>query len=265
MERVALVIGGSSGIGLATAEILAENGYIVYNGSRRVCPCLNVKSEFLDVADSDSIAAFIQKILDRHNSIDILVYNSGFSMASPIEKVKSSDYRYLYDVNFFGAIEAIKAVTPVMKKNGCGRIILISSIGSVFPIAYDPYYCASKASLDTLAKTLHPELSSYNIRITSLLVGGTRTAFSYKRKVEEEGRCDKRMNNSVKVLCRIEQKGMTAKAVARKVFRLSQRFSPPIITAPGFKNKLIMFAVKFMPRKLISFICGRIFYKNIIN
>lgn len=257
MKKIALIIGGSSGIGLAVAEKLVENNYKVYNGSRRKCPLPTVQNFFIDVANTTVIKDTIIEILSKENKIDLLVYSAGFSMASPVETVLTTDYNYLFKVNVFGAIESIKAVVPIMKKQYYGHIILISSIASTIPIIYDPYYCASKASLNMLAKTLHAELKQYNIRITSVLPGGTKTAFSYKRKVQTIN--NKPLNNSVKVLCKLEQKGMEANTVANSIYKITTMSNPPIITSNGLTNKLTVLFDKIVGHKIISKLSAKIF------
>lgn len=260
MKKIALIIGGSSGIGLAVAKKLLKNDYIVYNGSRNICPETAVNSIFLDVNQPNAIKDAVDKIVETHNQVDLLVYSAGYSMAAPIEYVKSEDYRYLYDVNLFGAIEAVKAVVPFMRENGVGQIIFISSLGSTIPIAFDPYYSSSKAALDMLCLTLRLELQKYNIRLTSLLPGGTKTAFSYKRNIytnNEPYEID--LQSAVNVLYEMEQKGMEAEAVAKTIFRVIKRKNPPPIIAAGLVNKLFLLTERLLPRKVFLWVVGVVF------
>ena len=90
--------------------------------------------------------------MENEKRLDIVVNCAGFSMAAPVEYVKSEDYRYLFDVNFFGAIELIKAVVPNMKPRGRQDYPHKLPLGGVTLIPYDPYYSASKAALNILAQ-----------------------------------------------------------------------------------------------------------------
>ena len=111
-----------------------------------------------------------------------LVYCAGFSMAAPIEYADEKDYHYLFDVNYFGAVRAVQCAVPFMKERG-GRIVLVSSMGGLFPVAFDSFYSSSKAAVDMLVKSAALELEPYGIRVCSVQPGGTSTAFTFKRKI----------------------------------------------------------------------------------
>ena len=132
MKKVALIIGGSSGIGFELVKILLKNQYIVYNASRNDCILKDVINITYDVFNDTIIT---DKIKER--KIDLVVYASGFSMASPIETVEIEDLRYLFEVNYFGIIKVLKQIIPIMKNNDGGNIILFSSIASFLNIPYE--------------------------------------------------------------------------------------------------------------------------------
>jgi len=252
MKKTAFIVGASSGIGLAVAEKLTKN-YNVYCGARRECPNKNVKSITLDASEKDSLKNAVDKIIEETGRIDVFIYSAGFSMAAPTEKVLSEDYRYLFDVNFFGALEGVKHVIPHMR-NGGGRIILISSLGGVLPIAYDPFYSASKAALNIVAKELYLELKPYDISVTSFMPGGTATDFTSKRKVynrEQSGIYYGEQTRAVTALAETEQTGMPAEEVADEIIKILNRKYPPAVAAAGFINTLFYLAEKFLPDKLV--------------
>ena len=120
-KRVIFIIGASSGIGLATASKLCDEGNIVYCGARTPCPDERVTSIELDSTDSDTIVKAVGKIVEENRRIEQLVYSAGFSMASPVEFADEKDYRYLFDVNVFGALAAAQAVLPHMRKQNYGN------------------------------------------------------------------------------------------------------------------------------------------------
>ncbi|HOB63795.1 MAG: SDR family NAD(P)-dependent oxidoreductase [Clostridiales bacterium] len=252
MNRVVMIVGASSGIGLAAAKKFIESGDIVYNCSRRKSPLEGIKNLTLDIVNTPDIRQRVEEIMENEKRLDIVVNCAGFSMAAPVEYVKSEDYRYLFDVNFFGAIELIKAVVPNMRPAG-GKIILISSLGGVTPIPYDPYYSASKAALNILAEALSFELEKQNIYITSVMPGGTKTDFSFKRKIykeEEVKQYEDDFRNAVSSLQHIEQKGMPAEAVADTILYVADLPNPPLIVASGIKNKINNGLYKILPRKV---------------
>lgn len=98
-----------------------------------------------DAAREGELRRAILDIGTECGNLDLLVYSAGFSMAAPIEYAAAGDYRYLFEVNYFGAVEAMKAALPFLKKRG-GRMILIGSMGGVLPVPFDAFYFSSKAS-----------------------------------------------------------------------------------------------------------------------
>lgn len=99
-----------------------------------------------DAAREGELRRAILDIGTECGNLDLLVYSAGFSMAAPIEYAAAGDYRYLFEVNYFGAVEAMKAALPFLKKRG-GRMILIGSMGGELPVPFDAFYSSSKAAL----------------------------------------------------------------------------------------------------------------------
>lgn len=256
MKKVALIVGGSSGIGLAVARLLLQKGYTVFNASRGVCPEEKVFSIETDVSDKGAVSNAV-KTASTEGKLDVIVYSAGYSMACPIEIVDERSYRYLFEVNFFAVIETIKAALPAM--NG-GKIIAISSVASSIPILYDPYYCASKAALEMFFYTVQPEFDKRNIKLCVVCPGGTATPFSYSREICSDGGDE--MHKAAHRLFEIEQGGMSADAVAKTIVRMCEKDNPPQIVATGAANKLAMAAARVLPKKLLLKIVKKVFIKT---
>ena len=156
-RRTAVIVGASSGIGRETALKLSARGFRVFNVSRTQFKGERVRSITADAAQEGELSKAIHGIGEECDGIDLLVYSAGFSMAAPLEYAKSGDYRYLFEVNYFGAIEALRAATPYLKKRN-GRAVLVGSIGGDMPIPYDSFYSSSKAALTMLAREADVEL-----------------------------------------------------------------------------------------------------------
>mgnify|MGYP003753277269 CR=1 FL=1 len=251
-----MIAGASSGIGLALAEILLNKGYRVFNISRRICPLSKVESYIADASKSDEFQLALDKALSSVRKLDIFVYSAGHSMSAPLECVKEQDYRYLFEVNFFAALKCMQKVYGIMKKQGGGKIMAISSQASFIPIPYDPYYCASKAAFDMLCLTLRPEFERYGVKIISARLGGVRTVFSYKRNVYRQSNS---AHHAAYALYKIEQKGMKTKTAAKKMFSLLKRKNPPAVVTIGTLNKISAFLIKFMPKAALCGIVKKIF------
>lgn len=265
-KKIVFIIGASSGIGLATAKKLSSMGHTVYCGARTACPDPNIKSFILDVANRATVTDAIQKIYEENGRIDWFVYSAGFSMAAPIEHAKETDYRYLYEVNFFGAMASLQAILPIMREKNYGRIALIGSMGGIIPIAYDAFYSSSKSALEMLSKNLNLEVKSYNIRCTAVLPGGTVTRFTYKRKVYPEkkvGIYADDLHNAVISLADTELSGMSPESVANSIIRNLNKTNPPTFVSCGMINKMFFLAKKFFPDRLIQSIVAKKFKLHI--
>lgn len=250
-KKTAIVVGGSSGIGFETCRRLANRGWNVVNVSRTPCKNAKVTNIQADAANGAEFAAAIKKAAGK-NGISLLIYSAGFSMAAPIEYAKEEDYKYLFEVNFFGALRAIQLVIPHMKSNG-GRIILIGSLGGALPISFDSFYSSSKAALEMLCRAAYSELKPYNIKVTGVLPGGTATGFTFKRKVytdKETGSYTPSVNKAVAALANMEQSGMSASAVAEIICNLTTVDNPPVIKICGAKNTMYRLFSRIMPEKM---------------
>ena len=256
----AVVIGGSSGIGYETCVRLVNRGWAVTNISRTPCNNAKVNNVCADVASGSDAYDAISSAADRHG-LTALVYCAGYSMAAPIEYAKESDYKYLFEVNFFGALKAIQTSVQHMKKRG-GKIVLVGSLGGDVPILYDCFYSCSKAALEMLAREANAELNSYGISVTAVLPGGTATNFTYKRKIysEDENKIyAKSVNKAVAALANMEQSGMKPARVAEDIYKILISDKPPIIRTCGMKNNIMRFATRVMPEKLTLYLDERMF------
>lgn len=249
VKKTVLIIGASSGIGYETALKLIGRNYNVVNISRTPCPLERVKNYAADVTVGTTLEKAIKSVAEKTDRLCALVYCAGFSMAAPLEYADPKDYRYLFEVNYFGALRAMQAVVPYMKKRG-GKIVLISSMAGLFPVAFDGFYSSSKAALDMLAKSADIELSPFNIRVTSVQPGGTSTSFTFKRKIySEEDNKDysSRVNKATAALANMEQGGLNAGEVAKLVADVIAMKKPPCEIQCGKKNKFYAFAGRILP------------------
>lgn len=260
-RKTAILVGASSGIGRETALKLAAKGWMVFNLSRTPFKGDRVRTITADAAQEGELAKAIASAGEEAQSVDLLVYSAGFSMAAPVEHAKSGDYRYLFEVNYFGAIEAIRAAAPYLKKRG-GRIILVGSLGGEMPIPYDSFYSSSKAALEMLARECDMELRNQGIRVCALLPGGTATDFTYSRRVygEEDS---KQYSVSVKkasaALANMEQGGMNPSLVAASVLKLAEKKNPPPVSSAGNRNGVLRYLNKMLPERFTDWMMRKKF------
>ena len=259
-KKTAVVVGGSSGIGYETCLRLSNRGWNVVNISRTPCKVTKVTNITADVADAKAFDGAIKKAAAK-GEISALIYSAGFSMAAPIEFAKEEDYKYLFEVNFFGALRAMQSAIPFMKKKG-GRIILVGSLAGDLPISFDSFYSSSKAALEMLCRAAYTELKPYKIQVTGVLPGGTATGFTFKRKVyggEESGNYSPSVNKAVAALANMEQSGMPPMEVAEIICNLLISDKPPVIKICGAKNTVYRLFSRIMPEKFTLNLNGRMY------
>lgn len=180
-SKIALVTGASSGIGLATAERLAQAGYKVYGTSRRG-GAANSERSFemlpLDVTQDASVNAAVQQLLQREGRIDLLVNNAGFGLApAGAEESSLEQARSLFDTNFFGIVRMTRAVVPQMRQQGAGRIINIGSVLGFLPMPYMALYSATKHAVAGYSESLDHELRTQGIRVSVVAPAYINTPF----------------------------------------------------------------------------------------
>ncbi len=250
--KTAVIIGASSGIGRESALMLASRGYRVVNISRTPCKGEKVKSISADAAQEGELKRAISDAAEN-GGIDLLIYSAGFSMSAPLEHARSGDYRYLFEVNYFGAIEAIKAALPYLKKKG-GRVVLVGSLGGDIPIPYDGFYSASKAALVMLAREANMELKGRGVRVSALLPGGTATDFTYNRMIYRDEATDYEGNvkKASAALANMEQGGMSVSLVAGAIVKLAERKNPPPVMSVGAKNGMVRFINRLLPSQFVD-------------
>ncbi|MES2121457.1 MAG: SDR family NAD(P)-dependent oxidoreductase [Chlamydiota bacterium] len=188
---VVLITGASRGIGLATAELLAQNGYRVYATIRGNAPLSSHPHMHfipLDVTKRASIQRAVEEILAQEGRIDILINNAGYALGGPVECLSIDEIQEEMDVNFYGVIRMCQEVLPHMRAQKKGHIINISSEQGVYGQPYGSAYTASKAALESLSEALSIEVLPWNIPVSIVEPGHVETDFTIKtgsRALEE--------------------------------------------------------------------------------
>lgn len=251
MSKVIVIIGASSGIGKTTLVKLMSEDYKVYNLSRSKIENLDTNI-YCDVSKTNTIKYAIEQVLEKESKIDALIYCASYSMASTIEEVLEEDYRYLYEVILFGYIETIKSVTPYFKENNGGKFIFLSSMASLIPIPYDPYYSSAKASVEMFNNTMNLELNKNQIFLTNLIFGGVKTNFTYKRKVYDLEEKTNDFYNSVNKLAQIEQTGKDSDDIANAILKILSSKKPPLNYVVGLKDKVTYKLSRIIAPKFVN-------------
>ena len=177
---VALVTGGSSGIGEATARKLAAGGFTVYAAARRVQRMqplteLGIRPLAMDITDDASIQAGVANIIDEQSRIDVLVNNAGYGSYGALEDVPMDEARAQMEVNVFGAARLTQLVLPHMRAQRSGTIVNVTSMGGKIYTPLGAWYHATKFALEAISDCLRMEVKPFGINVVVIEPGGIRT------------------------------------------------------------------------------------------
>jgi NAD(P)-dependent dehydrogenase (short-subunit alcohol dehydrogenase family) len=183
MAQTVLITGASSGIGRATAEVFARQGWNVSASARNpVDESIwgrpgNTISPRLDVTDEASIASAIAATLERFGAIDVVVNNAGYGLFGPVEGTTAEQWEAVFRTNVFGTANVIRQVLPHMRRRRSGVIINVSSVAGRVAIPYLAPYNATKFALEGLSESLRFELEAHNIRVKLIEPGTFKSNF----------------------------------------------------------------------------------------
>ncbi|HEV7732462.1 MAG TPA: SDR family NAD(P)-dependent oxidoreductase [Candidatus Binatia bacterium] len=179
MSRTVLVTGASSGIGAATATLLAAEGFRVWGTSRRPPPAPGpVRWLAMDVRDEASVADGVRTIVAEDGAIDALVCNAGIGIFGSVEETGLDRARAQFETNVFGTLVPVRAVLPSMRARGQGRIVIVGSLAGRATIPFQVHYSATKAAVDALAVGLRLELATTGVEVALIEPGDIKTAFN---------------------------------------------------------------------------------------
>ena len=259
---VAVITGGSSGIGLNAARALRDRGLNVYELSRRAENAEpGVTHLQADVTDETQVNAAVAEILRREGRIDILINNAGFGISGAIEFTPPQEARRQFDVNFFGMVNMNRAVLPVMRQQGSGRIVNMSSVAAPIAIPFQAYYSAAKAAVNSYTMALANELRPYGVTVCAVQPGDIHTGFTAARRKSCGGDdvYNGRIARSVAVMEHDEQTGMSAQFAGQFVARRATQKHPKLICTMGRKYALFVFLMRILPTRTATRIVGRIY------
>lgn len=261
MKQIAIITGGSSGIGLATAKLLSENGYAVYELSRHGASSGGITHITADVTDRESVQSAVQTVLDKEGRVDLLVNNAGFGISGAVECTTSADAHAQLEVNFFGTLNCIQAVLPAMRAQHGGHIVNLSSVAAPIAIPFQAFYSATKAAINSLTLSLRNEVRPFCIKVCAVQPGDVRTGFTAARKKSAEGEAiyGRTLTHAVEVMEHDEQNGMPPEAVARLILKAAAAKNPKALYTTGLTYKLFTLIAKVLPATAVNYLVGKIY------
>jgi NAD(P)-dependent dehydrogenase (short-subunit alcohol dehydrogenase family) len=269
--RVALVTGGSSGIGEATARRLHDAGFTTYAVARRVdrmagLAAAGVTTFAMDLTDDASMTSGIERISGEHGGVDVLVNNAGYGSYGAVENVAIDEARRQFEVNVFGLARLTQLVLPHLREQGSGRIVNVSSIGGKFYEPLGAWYHATKFAVEGFSDSLRLELAPYGILVVLVEPGPIRTewnAIARDALVENsEGTAYERQAEAVR--SRLEYGELPSvssgpEVVARAIVKAATARRPRTRYPVGRMARSIVTARRLLPDRAIDAVIGRLY------
>ena len=245
-KPVVLITGASSGFGEAGARHLEAHGYRVYGTSRRASfaqsngarpGATGLRMIPMDVCETTSVQAGVDFILRETGRIDVVVCNAGFGVAGSAENTSVEEAQNQFDTNFFGVWRVCRAVLPLLRRQGGGYIIVMSSLAGLMGIPFQAAYSASKFALEGFAEALRMEVKPWNIHVVLIEPGDFRTGFTQNRTkaaaAQHQSVYAKAFRRALSVMEDDERRGPSPDQVGRRLERIITHPSPRLRYTAG--------------------------------
>lgn len=227
-HQVALITGASSGIGQAAAKLLGANGFTVFGTSRT--PLQQPTSTYswlaLDVRSDTQVEAVVQTVLKEAGRIDVLINNAGYAQVGAIEETSLAEVQAQLDTNLFGVIRLIQAVLPVMRKQGSGRILNVSSVLGLVSPPYTGVYATSKFALEGLTEALREEERAFGIHVSLIEPSFVNTCLVNQEPTAPIAEYTARREAALQALSTKIRRGIAPEVVARVMLQAATTSRP---------------------------------------
>lgn len=269
--QVALVTGGSSGIGECAVRELLDAGFTVYAVARRVERMQSLADAgahvfAMDVTDDASMVAGVERIIAEQGRIDVLVNNAGYGSYGAVEDVPIDEARRQFEVNVFGLARLTQLVTPHMREQRSGRIINISSIGGKFYEPFGAWYHATKFAVEGFSDSLRLELKPFGIDVVIIEPGPIITEWNEIARdslLERSGDTDygRYARRAHRVLTEFDKPGRASRpeAVARKIRKAATTRRPAARYPVGRGARMITTSRDHLPDRFFDQVVSRMY------
>ena len=241
MEKIAVVTGSSSGIGFETSLALARDGYFTYATMRDMKKAdeiqritneesLPLKVIELDVDNEESAKNAIGTIIQEKGRIDVLVNNAGWGIWGTGEDVSLEEFREQFETNFFSVVRMIQKVAPIMREQGSGNIVNISSVAGRIGLPASTAYVSSKFAVEGLSESLRYELGPFGVNVIIIEPGVIKTNFfDSMRTAKKADESDVYRDITIKVISGVKmmaEMGTPPKEVANVIIKSLKEEKP---------------------------------------
>jgi NAD(P)-dependent dehydrogenase (short-subunit alcohol dehydrogenase family) len=262
-SKVVLVTGASTGIGQCCAQHLATRGYRVFGTSRKPADATGkpsgVEMIAMDVDKDESVAAGVRAVLDKAGRIDAVVNNAGWGLMGAVEDTSIDEARAQLETNFFGVLRVCREMLPILRRQGGGHIVNISSLGGVVGLPFSGMYSASKFAVEGVSEALRWETRRFGIHVVLIEPGDFHTNFTAMRRMAKASGDGSAYREAVQRALAAQEKeelnGPAPQPIARLVEHILQSQNPAIRYSVGMLGQRIVVPCKrFLPERLFEWI-----------
>ena len=262
---VIFITGITSGFGHAMAKTLSADGHSVYGTHRKDAEKLpGVHYIKADSTLEQDVESAVRQVMDEQGRIDVFINNAGMGIGGPLEFCSLEDCQRQMDVNFMGMVRYMHQIIPIMREQGHGHIICISSIGGLIGLPYQGMYSASKFAIEGYCEALRLEVSGFGIKVTTIEPGDFSTSFTASRKSVASPEVSKAYPSyaqSLKSIEKDETSGLKPEYLAEKIRRIIRSSHPAYhYVVASFLQRLSIFAKVILPPRLFAKIM-KLYYK----
>lgn len=265
-----LITGATSGIGLASLHLFAERGWQVWGVSRRgeIAESLppNVHIYPLDIRDEVKVEQTIAAIESEAKSltgegIGVILHCAGFGIAGAAEDTPLEMVYQQFETNFFGVLKVNRHLLPFMRERKASLVITMGSVGGKISLPFQSHYSSTKFAIEAYSDALRMEGRAFGLRATVVEAGDTKTPFTAQRvaAIPEGSPYSEQGIHAIEQMGKDEQGGYPPSKVAKTVWRLAQRSSPPPRVAVGLSYKILLLLERILPDRLVLFLVRKLY------
>lgn len=255
--KTILITGASSGVGQATARLLAQQGHRVFGTSRH--PSERGEASLmtmiaLDVRSDESVAAGVSTVLEQAGQIDALINNAGYELAGALEEATLDEAKAQFETNFFGVIRMVNAVLPMMRQQRRGQIINISSLTGFVAIPFLGIYSASKFALEGYTEALRHEVKPLNIHVSLVEPGVLKTPMMNARQLAARRirEYEPWRQRALGALRELEENAPAAQSVANTVLQIVESKEPRLRYTVGRQAAVLSRLRRYLPETMLE-------------
>lgn len=253
--KVVVITGASSGIGRATAQLFADEGFRVFGASRRKCPNPSgVVTLESDVRSDPSVERCVAEVLARAGHVDVLVNNAGMMHMGIAEETIMEDARAVFDTNFFSLVRMTNAVLPSMRARRQGRIINVGSLAAWVRESGEAFYSASKHAMAGYTEALRHELWPLGIHVSlvepaAFKTGVLQAASSMEGTIRDYDISRQAARDTMQ---EVLKNGGEPRNVARVILKIARARSPRLRYTAGIEAHWLPYLKVLLPQRLID-------------